>query len=37
MLIGTLVGARLLKESLKPSQVAGAALMLLGVAGLALA
>ncbi len=37
MLIGTLVGARLLRESLKPSQVAGAALMLLGVAGLALA
>lgn len=37
MLIGTLVGARLLKESLKPSQVLGAALMLLGVAGLALA
>jgi len=37
MLIGALVGARLLKESLKPSQVLGAALMLLGVAGLALA
>ena len=37
MLIGTLVGARLLKESLRPSQVLGAALMLLGVAGLALA
>jgi drug/metabolite transporter (DMT)-like permease len=37
MLIGTLMGARLLKESLKPSQVLGAALMLLGVAGLALA
>jgi len=37
MLIGALVGARLLRESLKPSQVLGAALMLLGVAGLALA
>lgn len=37
MLAGTLVGTRLLKETLKPSQVAGAALMLLGVAGLALA
>lgn len=37
MLIGTLAGARLLKESLKPSQVLGAGLMLLGVAALALA
>ena len=37
MLIGTLLGARLLKESLRPSQVLGAAMMLLGVAGLALA
>jgi drug/metabolite transporter (DMT)-like permease len=37
MLIGTLLGARLLKETLRPSQVLGAAMMLLGVAGLALA
>ncbi|MGH8760575.1 MAG: DMT family transporter [Burkholderiales bacterium] len=37
MLIGTLLGARLLNESLRRSQVLGAAMMLLGVAGLALA
>lgn len=37
MLIGTLFGAKLLKESVKPSQVVGAALMLGGVAALALA
>jgi drug/metabolite transporter (DMT)-like permease len=35
MLIGTLVGARLLQEALRPAQVAGTALMLLGVLGLA--
>lgn len=35
MLVGTFIGARLLKESLKPSQIAGAAIMLLGVVGLA--
>lgn len=35
MLIGTLVGAKLLQEPLRPAQVAGAALMLLGVLGLA--
>ena len=34
MLVGTFVGASLLKESVRPSQVAGAALMLLGVVGL---
>ena len=37
ILIGTALGARLLNESLRPSQVLGAAMMLLGVAGLALA
>ena len=37
MLIGTLLGARLLKETLRVSQVAGASLMLIGVASLALA
>lgn len=37
MLIGTLFGAKLLKESVKPSQIVGAALMLGGVAALALA
>ena len=36
MLIGTILGARLLKEALRPAQVIGAAIMLLGVAGLAL-
>ncbi|MDR0440250.1 MAG: DMT family transporter [Candidatus Accumulibacter sp.] len=35
MLIGTFIGAGLLKEAVKPSQVAGAAIMLAGVAGLA--
>ena len=35
MLVGTFIGASLLKESVKPSQVAGAATMLLGVIGLA--
>lgn len=34
MLVGTFVGASLLKEAVRPSQVAGAALMLLGVVGL---
>lgn len=34
MLIGTFIGASLLKESVKPSQVVGAAVMLLGVTGL---
>ena len=35
MLVGTFIGAKLLKESLKPSQIIGAAIMLLGVVGLA--
>ena len=35
MLAGTFIGASLLRESVKPSQVAGAAIMLTGVAGLA--
>lgn len=35
MLVGTFIGASLLKESVKPSQVVGAATMLLGVIGLA--
>jgi drug/metabolite transporter (DMT)-like permease len=35
MLVGTFIGAGLLKEAVKPSQVAGAAIMLAGVAGLA--
>jgi drug/metabolite transporter (DMT)-like permease len=34
MLIGTFIGASLLGEAVKPSQVAGAAIMLAGVAGL---
>ena len=34
LLVGTFVGASLLKEAVKPSQVAGAAIMLLGVIGL---
>ncbi len=34
MLVGTFIGASLLRESVKPSQVAGAAIMLLGVIGL---
>lgn len=34
MLVGTFVGASLLKEAVKPSQVVGAAIMLLGVIGL---
>lgn len=34
MLVGTFVGASLLKEAVRPAQVAGAALMLLGVLGL---
>jgi multidrug transporter EmrE-like cation transporter len=37
MLVGTLLGAVLLKEAVKPSQFVGTAMMLLGVAGLALA
>ena len=37
MLIGTFIGASLLKESLKTSQYLGAAVMLLGVVGLAYA
>ena len=37
MLVGTFIGASLLKESLKPSQYLGAAVMLLGVVGLAYA
>lgn len=37
MLIGTFIGASLLKESLKTSQYLGAAVMLLGVLGLAYA
>jgi drug/metabolite transporter (DMT)-like permease len=35
MLVGTFIGASLLGEAVKPSQVAGAAIMLAGVAGLA--
>jgi drug/metabolite transporter (DMT)-like permease len=35
MLIGIFIGASLLREELKASQIAGAAIMLLGVAGLA--
>lgn len=35
MLAGTFIGAGLLRESIKPSQVAGAAIMLSGVVGLA--
>lgn len=34
MLVGTFVGASLLREAVKPSQVVGAAIMLLGVVGL---
>ena len=34
MLVGTFIGASLLKESVRPSQVAGAAIMLAGVVGL---
>ena len=34
MLVGTFVGASLLKEAVRPSQVAAAAIMLLGVVGL---
>jgi drug/metabolite transporter (DMT)-like permease len=34
MLIGTFIGASILKEAVKPSQVAGAGIMLLGVLGL---
>ena len=37
MLIGTLLGARLLKEAVRPTQIAGAAIMLAGVTGLAFA
>jgi drug/metabolite transporter (DMT)-like permease len=37
MLIGTLLGARLLQEAVKPAQMAGAAAMLPGVVALALA
>jgi drug/metabolite transporter (DMT)-like permease len=37
MLIGTLVGARLLQEAVRPAQMAGAAAMLSGVVALALA
>ena len=37
MLVGTFFGASLLKESVKPSQIVGAAIMLLGVIGLSLA
>jgi drug/metabolite transporter (DMT)-like permease len=35
MLVGTFIGASLLREELKPSQIAGAAIMLAGVVGLA--
>ena len=35
MLVGTFIGASLLGESVKPSQFIGAAIMLLGVIGLA--
>jgi drug/metabolite transporter (DMT)-like permease len=34
MLIGTLIGANMLREAMKPSQVAGTGIMLLGVIGL---
>jgi drug/metabolite transporter (DMT)-like permease len=34
MLVGTFIGASLLREELKPSQIAGAAIMLAGVVGL---
>lgn len=34
MLVGTFIGASLLKESVKPTQVVGASMMLLGVTGL---
>ena len=37
MLVGTLLGAVFLKEAVRPSQFVGAAMMLLGVVGLALA
>lgn len=37
MLVGTFFGASLLKETVKPSQIIGAAIMLLGVIGLSLA
>jgi drug/metabolite transporter (DMT)-like permease len=37
MLIGTVVGARLLNESIRPAQIGAAALMLAGVAAIALA
>ena len=37
MLIGTLLGARLLKEAVRPTQIVGAGIMLAGVAGLAFA
>ena len=37
MLIGTLLGARLLKEAVRPTQIVGAIIMLVGVAGLAFA
>jgi drug/metabolite transporter (DMT)-like permease len=37
MLIGVVIGASLLREEMKPSQIAGAAIMLAGVAGLACA
>jgi drug/metabolite transporter (DMT)-like permease len=37
MLVGTFLGAKLLKEVVKPSQFVAAALMLLGVMVLALA
>ena len=37
MLVGTFIGASLLRESVKPSQIVGAAIMLAGVAGLAYA
>ena len=35
MLVGTFIGASLLREEMKPSQIAGAAIMLAGVVGLA--
>jgi drug/metabolite transporter (DMT)-like permease len=35
MLVGTFIGASLLREELKPSQIAGTAIMLAGVIGLA--
>ena len=34
MLIGTFIGANILKEAVKPSQIAGAGIMLFGVVGL---